>query len=83
MLGGTPQPFDLVFLDPPFAGELWNETARGLESGGWLAPGAWIYVESPADAAFALPDAWKLHREGQAGAVRFALYRRTAADPVK
>jgi len=82
MLGGTPQPFDLVFLDPPFAGELWNETARRLESGGWLAPGAWIYVESPADADLELPPSWQPHREGHAGAVRFALYRRAAADPL-
>jgi 16S rRNA (guanine966-N2)-methyltransferase len=82
MLGGTPQPFDLVFLDPPFAGELWNETARRLEGDGWLAPGAWIYVESPADAELALPPSWQPHREGHAGAVRFALYRRAAADPL-
>ena len=82
MLGGTPQPFDLVFLDPPFGGELWNETAQRLESGGWLAQAAWIYVESPADAEVALPPSWQAHRGGQAGAVRFALYRRAAADPL-
>jgi len=82
MLGGTPRPFDLVFLDPPFGGELWNETARRLESGGWLAPGAWIYVESPTDAEVSLPPSWQPHREGHAGAVRFALYRRAAADPL-
>ena len=82
MLGGTPRPFDLVFLDPPFGGELWNETAQRLESGGWLAPGAWIYVESPTDAEVSLPPSWQPHREGHAGAVRFALYRRAAADPL-
>ncbi|MET0230584.1 MAG: 16S rRNA (guanine(966)-N(2))-methyltransferase RsmD [Rhodanobacteraceae bacterium] len=82
MLGGTPQPFDLVFLDPPFDENLWNETARRLESGGWLTPGAWIYVESPPGAELALPPTWHAHREGQAGAVRFALYRRAAADPL-
>jgi 16S rRNA (guanine966-N2)-methyltransferase len=81
-LGGTAQPFDLVFLDPPFASELWNESAERLESRGWLAPGAWIYVESPADAALELPPSWQPHREGQAGSVRFALYRRAAADPL-
>ena len=83
MLAGRAEPFDVVFLDPPFSGDLWDASAERLETHGWLAPNGWIYVESPAGAALALPDAWKLHREGQAGAVRFALYRRAAADPVK
>jgi 16S rRNA (guanine966-N2)-methyltransferase len=82
MLAGTPQPFDVVFLDPPFGASLWNESARRLESGGWLQRDAWIYVESPSDAELALPAAWMLHRDGRAGSVRYALYRRAAADPL-
>jgi len=35
-------------------------------------------VESPADTAPALPAHWTLHRESRAGAVRYALYRRSA-----
>jgi len=81
-LAGTAQPFDIVFLDPPFTASFWNEAAQKLESRGWLAGDAWIYVESPADADLDLPPAWTLHREGRAGAVRYALYRRTAADPL-
>ncbi len=83
MLAGRAEPFDVVFLDPPFGGDLWNASAERLESHGWLAASSWIYVESPAEAALALPATWMLHRESQAGAVRFALYRRAAADPVK
>jgi len=82
-LAGRAEAFDIVFLDPPFGGDLWDASAERLETRGWLAPNAWIYVESPADAALALPPTWTLHREGQAGAVRFALYRRAAADPLK
>lgn len=78
-LRGTARPFDLVFLDPPFALELWSALARQLEQGGWLAAGAWVYVESPRAAAPAVPANWSLHREGRAGEVRFALYRRGAA----
>jgi 16S rRNA (guanine966-N2)-methyltransferase len=81
-LAGTAQPFDVAFLDPPFGAGLWDAAANRLEGGGWLAPGAWIYVESPADAEPALPPGWQPHREGRAGAVRFALYRRAAADPL-
>jgi len=81
MLTGAAQPFDVVFLDPPFTENLWEESARRLERG-WLGDGSWIYVESPAAATLELPPNWQLHREGHAGAVRFALYRRAAADPL-
>ena len=82
LLGGSAQAFDVVFLDPPFGADLWNDSAHRLESGGWLSGDAWIYVESPADAELALPPTWMLHREGRAGGVRFALYRRASADPL-
>ncbi len=82
MLGGSAQAFDVVFMDPPFGADLWNDSAHRLESGGWLSGDAWIYVESPADAELALPPTWMLHREGRAGGVRFALYRRASADPL-
>lgn len=78
-LQGTPQAFGVVFLDPPFAMDLWAPLADRLEQGGWLAPAAWIYVESPKHAGPVLPSAWTLHREGSAGEVRYALYRRTTA----
>ncbi|HST28534.1 MAG TPA: 16S rRNA (guanine(966)-N(2))-methyltransferase RsmD [Rudaea sp.] len=68
--------FDIVFLDPPFAANLWGDAARALEAHGRLLESAWIYVESPADAEPELPQNWALHREGHAGEVRFALYRR-------
>jgi 16S rRNA (guanine966-N2)-methyltransferase len=83
LTAGKAEPFDIVFLDPPFGADLWNVSAERLDGGGWLADGASIYVESPSEAALALPAAWVLHREGRAGAVRFALYRRRAADPLK
>lgn len=75
-LKAQPQPQDLVFLDPPFAQGLWSPLAQSLEQGGWLAAGAWVYVESPRGAEPVLPSSWQLHRDGQAGEVRFALYRR-------
>jgi 16S rRNA (guanine966-N2)-methyltransferase len=75
-LQGAPQQQDLVFLDPPFALPLWSPLAQQLEQGGWLAAQAWIYVESPRGLTPSLPAHWQLHREGHAGEVRFALYRR-------
>lgn len=79
-LRGTARAFDGVFLDPPFALDLWSALASQLETGGWLAPEALIYVESPRTAVPALPMSWQVHREAVAGAVRHALYRRVHAN---
>lgn len=81
-LRSTPRPFGLVFLDPPFALQLWTPLARQLEQGGWLASAALIYVESPRGLALSLPSNWMLHREGHAGDVRYALYRRSQEVPL-
>jgi 16S rRNA (guanine966-N2)-methyltransferase len=81
-LDGAPAPFGLVFLDPPFAADLWSPLAQRLEAKGWLAAQAWIYLESPRDVAPAVPPSWALHREGKAGEVRHALYRRCADVPL-
>ncbi|HEX6833714.1 MAG TPA: RsmD family RNA methyltransferase, partial [Rudaea sp.] len=79
LLGAAPeQAYDIVFLDPPFDADLWSAAAQALEGNGWLAASAWIYVEMPADAAPELPATWLPHREARAGAVRYALYRRSA-----
>lgn len=80
MLRGPAQPFDLVFLDPPFALDLWHELAQLLDVGGWLAPSALVYVESPDGLPPALPPSWQVHRQGRAGAVRFGLYRPAQAS---
>jgi 16S rRNA (guanine966-N2)-methyltransferase len=80
-LSGPPRPFDVVWLDPPFDADLWGALARQLE-GGWLSPSAWLYVESPRGQVPELPPQWLLHREGQAGEVRHALYRRARTHPL-
>lgn len=79
---GARQRFDVAFLDPPFDAGLWTESARRLELGGWLADSAFVHVEMGQGAEFAAPANWHLHREGHAGAVHYALYRRVQADPL-
>jgi 16S rRNA (guanine966-N2)-methyltransferase len=76
-LATTPEPFDLVFLDPPFALGALSGLCTLLESGGWLSPTAYIYLEqSAADALPELPANWSLVRETRAGEVRALLARR-------
>jgi 16S rRNA (guanine966-N2)-methyltransferase len=73
-LAGEPQPFDLVFLDPPFASPLLAAAATLLEERGWLAPRALIYVECAARAGPPpLPQSWQLLKAKQAGAVGYHL----------
>lgn len=67
--------FDLAFVDPPFAAGLWDAVWPALLPR--LAPSAWLYVEAPLDAAFALPAGWTPHRDGATREVRYAVYRRT------
>jgi 16S rRNA (guanine966-N2)-methyltransferase len=38
-------PFDLCFLDPPYARGLGERALVGLKDGGWLAPGAVVVFE--------------------------------------
>lgn len=70
------QPFDVVFIDPPFALNLWQAVATALETHGWLAEDAAIYLEAPRDAQILLPASWRLHRDKQAGQVSYRLYYR-------
>ena len=77
-LASARPPYAVVFLDPPYAANLWSEVARRLETGAFLVDGALIYVESPRAEAPELPPNWRLQRELLAGDVRAALYRRVA-----
>ena len=70
--------YDLVFLDPPFSADLWQPTLQALLQHDRLSAHAWLYVESPVQPVPEVPPGFALHREGRAGAVRFALYRRSA-----
>jgi 16S rRNA (guanine966-N2)-methyltransferase len=76
-LRGAPVAHDVVFLDPPFGSDLLSQAMERLESGGWLKPGGYIYIELPAKQGQpALPAGWMPHRSGRAGAVGYHLARR-------
>jgi 16S rRNA (guanine966-N2)-methyltransferase len=70
--------FDIVFLDPPFAADLLVPTFRSLADG-WLAPGAFVYVECPAQAPLPeVPQGWTVFRSKRAGQVGYHLLRAVA-----
>ena len=69
-----PEPFDIVFLDPPFADDLLEDLCRLLSEGNWLADGARVYLEQDRERPLpALPDGWTIINDKTAGQVRYAL----------
>ena len=65
---------DIVFLDPPFADDRYEELCRLLDDGGWLAPGAQVYLEQDRKQSLPeLPAGWQVEKEKTAGNVRYSL----------
>ncbi|MDX1696649.1 MAG: 16S rRNA (guanine(966)-N(2))-methyltransferase RsmD [Thiohalobacterales bacterium] len=75
-LQGPSRPFDIVFLDPPYRRDLLPGCMRLLETQGWLAPEASIYIEAEKAWRPELPEGWSLYRSKQAGQVGYHLARR-------
>ena len=67
--------FDLVFLDPPYSLNLWEELAQKVDQ--YLKNDALIYVE--ADRALqqlTLPASWQLQKQTRAGVVHAGLFKK-------
>lgn len=72
------RPFDLVFLDPPFATDLLDKTCRLLAEGQLLSKSSLVYIESDlALSQAALPQGWLLYRHKKAGSVYYGLCKTT------
>ena len=70
----NPQRFDIVFLDPPFAADLYDELCRLLVEQRWLADDARIYIEMDKDQPeLSLPPGWQVLKNKTAGKVRYML----------
>lgn len=52
---GTMQPFDLVFLDPPYGKDLGTRALESAASGGWIRDGTIAVLEERADVVIELP----------------------------
>jgi 16S rRNA (guanine966-N2)-methyltransferase len=76
-LAAAAAPFDIVFLDPPYAAQLLPDICRRIEQGGWLRPGGFVYLENAASAGPPeLPVGWTLRKSKRAGEVGYHLARR-------
>jgi 16S rRNA (guanine966-N2)-methyltransferase len=70
------QPFDIVFLDPPFGRNALAEYVPLLDAGNWLNAGGLVYMENEREAGVpALPAHWELLKSKSAGQVGYHLAR--------
>jgi 16S rRNA (guanine966-N2)-methyltransferase len=74
---GPVEPFDLVFLDPPYRQGALAGCMALLEQRGWLAPDAWIYLEAERELEPPLPGNWEPYRSKTSGQVGYHLVRRS------
>ena len=76
-LAGDAEPFDVVFIDPPFAMTLAVHTCQWLEEKGWLSKHAKIYVESESTLKLdGIPPNWRQLKSKVAGEVGYHLFER-------
>jgi 16S rRNA (guanine966-N2)-methyltransferase len=74
--GNTQAPYHIVFIDPPFQLQLWQQVIEALEHQNWLADDATIYIESSRDLSYHVPPNWQMHRDKITGQVRYRLFYR-------
>jgi 16S rRNA (guanine966-N2)-methyltransferase len=72
---GLGEPFDLVFLDPPYGYNLVPKALEQLKSGGWISPDVLIIAETGAEEP--LPDltGWDILDQREHGAARVSCLR--------
>lgn len=68
------QPFDIVFLDPPYGENLLMPCCEYLDTHGFLASDAYVYLEAKQVIQESdLPAGWQLVKSGKAGQVYYHL----------
>lgn len=76
------QPFDIVFLDPPFRHGWLAKVIPPLQQPGWLRPGSWVYIEHEAELTTQpWPSQWREHRQKETGQVVYRLFQVTQPVP--
>ncbi|WOJ92394.1 16S rRNA (guanine(966)-N(2))-methyltransferase RsmD [Congregibacter variabilis] len=70
------EPFDLVFLDPPFASNLLETALNQLTNSPLLSKDALIYLEYAPSQNPDIPANWEQYRSKKSAGVIYELYRR-------
>ena len=70
--------YDIVFMDPPFQSNLWQQSVDLLAGSPVVSNDALIYVESPIETKIKIPPNWREHRSLNAGTINATLYLQVA-----
>lgn len=70
----SPAPFDIVFIDPPFADDLWQTSLEALSQSSVLKHGTLIYIEHPSNVQPSMLPELHLKKSKRAGSVTMNLY---------
>ena len=69
------QPYDVVFLDPPFDSDFLTSAVKKLANTGWLSRDAIVCIEQSAQISkVEVPANWSVHRERKIGQSLLTLY---------
>lgn len=69
------QPYDIIFLDPPFHKGLAQEIIGQLAQTKLLLNGALVYLEIEQNLEVEIPHNWELLKDKKAGQLQYRLYR--------
>ena len=76
-LKNNAQPYDLIFLDPPYHLDFMGKVVPLLEANGWLTDNAMLYLEIEKRQSLPeLPENWQQLKEKTAGEVSYFLFQR-------
>jgi len=73
-------PFDLIFADPPYGGDLGARALASARAGGWIAPGAIVVLEQAADQPVPEPGGLELTDDRRYGDTRILVFADAAAS---
>ncbi len=79
-LAGSTKKFDIVFLDPPFTGNLLHKTCESLLNKGHLHSDSLVYVESESELTIEKP--YRIIKQGSAGKVKFMLLETISGENI-
>ncbi|MCW9029512.1 MAG: 16S rRNA (guanine(966)-N(2))-methyltransferase RsmD [Kangiella sp.] len=68
------QPFDIIFLDPPFHKGITQKVIEQLAEAEWLKPETLIYIEVEQGLELNIPENWSELKDKKAGQLQYKLF---------
>lgn len=76
-------PYDLVFLDPPFAEQTFQQALDAVAAAPSVGPGALVYLETPVGFVPEWPEGWVSTKYSRKGRIEQHLWRTATTGPAQ